>query len=196
MKYIVLLGDGMADEPLAELGGKTPLEYAATPHMDYLARGGETGLVRTVPEGFPPGSDVANLSVFGCDPKACYTGRSPLEAASMGVELGPEDVAFRLNTVFLDTCGEQFVMGDFSAGHITTAESEQLIGILQQELGGGKFNFYPGVSYRHLMVWKGGAEEVALTPPHDITRQQITPFLPRGNGAKQLILLMNSSMVL
>ncbi|NLV24865.1 MAG: cofactor-independent phosphoglycerate mutase [Deltaproteobacteria bacterium] len=195
-KYIVLLGDGMADEPLAELGGKTPLEYADTPNMDFLARSGETGLVKTVPEGFPPGSDVANLSVFGYDPKVCYSGRSPLEAASMGVELSAEDVAFRLNMVYLETGRDGLLMGDFSADHITTEEAAELIATLQKEFGGGKFNFYPGVSYRHLMVWKGGADEISLTPPHDISRQPIDPFLPQGKGAKQLILLMNSSMLL
>jgi 2,3-bisphosphoglycerate-independent phosphoglycerate mutase len=196
MKYIVLLGDGMADEPLEELEGKTPLEYADTPHMDRLARNGETGLVRTVPDGFPPGSDVANLSVFGYDPRSCYTGRSPLEAASMGVALGPEDVAFRLNMVYLENHADQVTMGDFSAGHITTAEAAELIATLQKEFGGGRFNFYPGVSYRHLMVWKGGVADITLTPPHDITRKPTDPFLPRGKGAKQLILLMNSSMLL
>ncbi|MBN1142420.1 MAG: cofactor-independent phosphoglycerate mutase [Deltaproteobacteria bacterium] len=196
MKYLVLLGDGMADEPLAELGGKTPLEYAATPCMDRLARLGETGLVRTVPEGFPPGSDVANLSVFGYDPKEYYTGRSPLEAASMGVSLAPDDVAFRLNLVHLEIRDDQFFMGDFSAGHISTPEAAELIQTLQRDFGGGKFNFYPGVSYRHLMVWKGGRDDLRLTPPHDITHQEIAPHLPQGKGAQQLLLLMNSAMLL
>ena len=117
MKYIVLLGDGMSDEPVAELGSKTPLEVAKTPNMDQLARNGIVGLAKTVPDGFQPGSDVANLSVFGYDPGSCYTGRSPLEAASMGVELGPNDVAFRLNLVWLEAHYGKLYMGDFSAGH-------------------------------------------------------------------------------
>ncbi len=156
MKYIVLLGDGMADEPLEELDGKTPLEQANTPRMDELARRGRLGLVETVPKGFHPGSDVANLSVFGFDPATCYSGRSPLEAASMGVELRPEDVAFRLNLVQLLPHGGKLYMADFSAGHIPTDQARELILALNEELGGGEFNFYPGVSYRHLMVWRGG----------------------------------------
>ena len=196
MKYIVLLGDGMADEPIPELDGKTPLEYAHTPFMDKLARAGETGLVHTVPEGFPPGSDVANLSVFGYDPHSCHTGRSPLEAASMGINLAPEDVAFRLNLVHLEAWKDEIRMGDFTAGHISTEEAVQLVQVLQDEFGGAQFNFYPGISYRHLMVWKNGVEELNLTPPHDIIGQNILPHLPHNNGAKHLILLMNSSQLL
>src|SRR5512133_2261052 len=127
MKYIILLGDGMADEPIESLGGKTPLEHARTPRMDALARISEQGLVNTVPESYPPGSDVANLSVFGYDPATCYSGRSPLEAASMGVELGPNDVAFRLNLVHLLPHYGRIYMGDFSAGHITTPEAREII---------------------------------------------------------------------
>jgi len=196
MKYIVLLGDGMADEPIPELDGKTPLEHAHTPFMDKLAQAGETGLVHTIPDGFHPGSDVANLSVFGYNPHTCYSGRSPLEAASMGIKLAPEDVAFRLNLVHLDAVEDEILMGDFSAGHISTEEAAQLVQVLQDEFGGGQFNFYPGISYRHLMVWKNGVEEVRLTPPHDIIGQNILPHLPQNNGAKYLILLMNSSQLL
>ncbi len=196
MKYIVLLGDGMADEPIAELEGKTPLEHARTPRMDELARKGRLGMAATIPEGFHPGSDVANLSVFGYDPASCYSGRSPLEAASMGVELGPDDIAFRLNLVHLLPRYGKLYMADFSAGHISTEEARQLIAELQAELGGGDFNFYPGVSYRHLMVWKGGMEQIRFTPPHDITQQPVDAYLPQGEGAEVLMQLMNSSQLL
>jgi 2,3-bisphosphoglycerate-independent phosphoglycerate mutase len=196
MKYIVLLGDGMADEPNAELGGKTPLEVAATPNMDRLSQRGRIGLAATVPAGFHPGSDVANLSVFGYDPKRCYTGRSPLEAASMGVELGPDDVAFRLNFVWLEAHYGKLYMGDFSAGHISTEESAQLIASLQEDLGGGEFNFYPGVSYRHLLVWTGGKDSVSFTPPHDISTLSIEDHLPTGDGADVLQELTNSAQML
>ncbi|NOY12814.1 MAG: cofactor-independent phosphoglycerate mutase [Deltaproteobacteria bacterium] len=196
MKYIVLLGDGMADEPVAALGGKTPLEAASTPHMDQLARTGKIGLAATVPEGFHPGSDVANLSVFGYNPADCYSGRSPLEAASMGVELAPEDVAFRLNLVWLEAHYGKLYMGDFSAGHIGTEEAAQLIAALQQELGGGEFNFYPGVSYRHLLVWKNGQDKLQFTPPHDISTHSIEDYLPTGEGADRLLSLTNSAQML
>jgi len=141
MKIIVLLGDGMSDEPNAELGGKTPLQAAETPNMDVMARAGQVGLARTVPNGLPPGSDVANLSVFGYDPRDCYTGRSPLEAISMGVALGPDDVAFRMNLVTLRPHGGRVYMEDFSAGHIGSEQSHQLIASLQAELGDERFEF-------------------------------------------------------
>lgn len=196
MKYLVLLGDGMADEPLPELDGKTPLEVAVTPNMDRLSRRGQVGLAATVPDGFPPGSDVANLSVFGYNPQDCYTGRSPLEAASMGVDLAPEDVAFRLNFVWLEAHYGKLYMGDFSAGHISTEEAAQLIDTLQQELGGDEFNFYPGVSYRHLMVWKNGKDRLSFTPPHDISTKSIEDYLPQGDGAARLLELTNSAQML
>ena len=195
MKYVILLGDGMADEPIEELGALTPLEKASTPHMDGLAQMGEVGLARTVPEGYPPGSDVANLSVFGYDPATCYSGRSPLEAASMGVELGAGDVAFRLNLVHLMAHYGKLYMADFAAGHITTAEARELIGALQEELGGGEFQFHAGVSYRHLMVWKGGRDDLRFTPPHDISQQNIENHLPEGPRAKRLMHLMNSAQL-
>ncbi|PLX85155.1 MAG: cofactor-independent phosphoglycerate mutase [Desulfuromonas sp.] len=196
MKYIVLLGDGMADEPIEELGGKTPLEAARIPRMDALARAGQFGLVETVPEGYHPGSDVANLSVFGYDPATCYSGRAPLEAASMGVELGPEDVAFRMNLVNLVAHYGRLYMGDFSAGHITTPEARELVEALEEEYGGGEFRFYPGVSYRHLMVWKGGKEKLTFSPPHDLSGQGVEDHMPKGDGADQLIHLMNASQLL
>lgn len=196
MKYVILLGDGMADEPIEELGGRTPLQAARTPRMDALARQGQLGLARTVPAGFAPGSDVANLSVFGYDPHLCYTGRSPLEAASMGVALGPDDVAFRLNLVHLLPHYGRLYMEDFSAGHISTPEAHALITALQAEFGGGPFNFYPGVSYRHLLVWSGGKDQLRFTPPHDITHQGIEGHLPQGEGAEELIRLMTDAQML
>ena len=196
MKYIILLGDGMSDEPMDELKGKTPLEEAHTPHMDYLSRHGRVGLAATVPDGYPPGSDVANLSVFGYNPADCYSGRSPLEAASMGVDLAPEDVAFRLNFVWLEAHFGKIYMGDFSAGHISTPEATELIHSLHEELGGDDFQFYPGVSYRHLMVWKNGKDQLRFTPPHDISSQSIEDHLPQGEGAAILHDLMNSAQML
>ncbi len=196
MKVIILLGDGMSDEPNAELGGKTPLQVAKTPNMDKMARAGQVGLAQTVPEGMPPGSDVANLSVFGYDPRSCYTGRSPLEAISMGVPLGPDDVAFRLNLVTLRPHGGRLYMEDFSAGHIGSDESHQLIATLQAELGDSRFEFHPGVGYRHLMVWRGGQDAMDTTAPHDITGKQIVDYLPKGEGADALIYLMTSAQML
>lgn len=155
MKVIILLGDGMSDIAYSELDNRSPLQAASTPNMDFMARNGQVGLARTVPDGLPPGSDVANLSVFGYDPRDCYTGRSPLEAISMGVELGPDDVAFRMNLVTLRQASTSVFMEDFSAGHITTAEGRQLVQALEEKLGSSEFEFHPGVSYRHLMVWRG-----------------------------------------
>lgn len=196
MKYLILLGDGMADEPIDALGGLTPLEKANTPQMDRLARLGVTGLAETVPAAFHPGSDVANLSVFGYDPAACYTGRSPLEAASMGVELGPDDVAFRLNLVTLEPYHGDLYMQDFSAGHISTAEARELIATLQEELGDETFQFYPGVSYRHLMVWRNGREDFSLVPPHDLTNQSVRHHLPRSTETAELMQITNSAQML
>jgi 2,3-bisphosphoglycerate-independent phosphoglycerate mutase len=172
-KRVLLVPDGMADEPLAELGGRTPLAVAETPNMDRLARRGTMGLVHTVPEGMKPSSDVANLSVLGYDPAAVYSGRSPLEAASIGVDLGPGDVAYRCNLVTI----VDGVMKDHAAGYITTDESRRCIAALQAALGGGAFEFHPGVSYRNLMVWRGGAL-VPCTPPHDILDRPVEGYLP------------------
>ncbi len=202
MKYIILLGDGMADLPHADLGGKTCLQAAKTPNMDQLASRGKVGMVRTVPEGFQPGSDVANLSVLGYDPRKYYSGRSPLEAASIGVELGPEDVAFRCNLVTLRLAGgasvvsgkgRRALMEDFSAGHITTQEARLLIEELDSKLGSEHLRFYPGVSYRHLMVWKGGKDKLECTPPHDIQDKDILDYLPRGEGDDVINALMEES---
>jgi 2,3-bisphosphoglycerate-independent phosphoglycerate mutase len=198
MKYIVLIGDGMADRPVKELGGKTPLMAARTPNMDALAKGGEVGLVHTIPQGLPKGSEIANLSIFGYDPRQYYTGRGPLEAASMGIELGPEDVAFRVNLVTLEAVGGSVIMGDYSAGHISTEEGKAIIQDLDKELGNSVFRFYPGVSYRHLLVWKGQVEKVekiGTTPPHDITEHEIGEYLPKGDGAQELIKLMTDTQI-
>lgn len=196
MKYVVLLGDGMADQKLEQLGGKTPLQAAKTPHMDFIARRGKFGLARTVPPGLPPGSDVANLSVFGYDPRTCYTGRSPLEAVSMGVDLGADDVAFRVNLVTLLPQRTQLVMQDYSAGHITSAEGKELVEDLQKTFGNEQFQFFPGVGYRHLMVWRNGRDRLATTPPHDITGKNILDFMPKGEGQEELVNLLNSSQML
>lgn len=195
MKIIVLLGDGMSDEPCAELDGKTPLQAAQTPNMDRMAKAGQVGLAKTVPDGLPPGSDVANLSVFGYDPRTCYTGRSPLEAISMGVQLGPHDVAFRMNLVTLTPHNGKIYMEDFSAGHIGSEESHQLVATLQAELGNEQFEFHPGVGYRHLLVWRNGKDGMTATPPHDISGKKVLEYLPHGEGATELIHLMNASQM-
>jgi 2,3-bisphosphoglycerate-independent phosphoglycerate mutase len=195
MKVIILLGDGMSDISYSELGNKSPLQYAATPNMDFMALSGQVGLAHTVPDGLPPGSDVANLSVFGYDPRTCYTGRSPLEAISMGVVLGPDDVAFRMNLVTLKPHGSSIYMQDFSAGHISTAEARELIETLQKELGNAEIEFYPGVGYRHLMVWRGGKDGMRSTPPHDISGKAILTSLPSGDGADMLNNIMNHAQM-
>lgn len=188
MKYIVIVGDGMADWPIDGLGGKTPLMVARTPHMDWMAKHGEVGLVKTIPQGFTPGSEIANLSIFGYDPNLYYRGRGPLEAASLGVKLEPNDIAFRCNLVTLETDSTKTIMDDFSAGHISDGEARQIINDLNTEMGTDEIRFYSGVSYRHLMVWKEGAsrfsalDKAKLTPPHDIMGKEIGSFLPGVGG--------------
>ncbi|MBN1548998.1 MAG: cofactor-independent phosphoglycerate mutase [Syntrophaceae bacterium] len=189
MKYVILLGDGMGDYPLVELGNKTPLQYAHTPNMDRMAREGTVGLIDTVPEGFIPGSDVANLSVLGYNPHECYAGRGPLEAANMGIHLGPDDVAFRCNLVAL-TDGPVAKMDDFTAGHISSDEAREIILSLQTVLGNETFQFYPGVGYRHLLVWRNGKDAMKTTPPHDITGKAVADYLPAGEGSDRLLDLM------
>src|ERR671911_2383609 len=196
MKFIILQGDGMADYPLDSLGGKTPLEAAHTPNMDWLAVHGVYGIAHVIPEGFPPGSDVGNMSIMGYDPTVYHTGRSPLEAASMGVALGPKDIAFRCNLVTLGGSGSDTVMEDFTSGHISTKEAGMIIGDLAGALGGDGIEFFPGVSYRHLMVWRGGKEKMETTPPHDITDQKISAFIPKGDGANRLLDLMERSQAI
>lgn len=194
MKYVVLQGDGMADWPVAELGNKTPLEYARTPNMDRIAAQGLLGLTHTIPDGYPPGSDVGTMSLLGYDPRRYHTGRSPIEAASMGVELGPEDIAFRCNLVTLGTGSQgEEIMVDFAADHISSPEAAELIQAINSELGGDDLTFYPGVSYRHLMVWHNGKERMQTTPPHDITGQPTAGYFPEGDGGERLRALMERS---
>ena len=183
----------MADSPIAELGGKTPLEYAKTPNIDRLAGAGKLGLFRSVPDGFSPGSDVANLSVLGYHPAKYYTGRAPLEAASIGVKLGPTDIAFRCNMVTLIEKDGAAIMGDYSAGHITTEDASEIVLDLDKALSNEGVRFYPGTSYRHLMVWKDGAKDLKTTPPHDISDKAIDSHLPKGKGAEKLVRLMELS---
>lgn len=164
MKYLIILGDGMADWHMEALGGKTLLQYAQTPHMDLLARQGRCGMLRTVPDGFHPGSEVANSSILGYDQHLVYEGRGPLEAASIGVELAPDDLALRCNLVSLD--GN--MLKNHSCGRLETEEGDVLIQYLQQQLGNERIHFYTGVQYRHLLVIKGGNKHIHCTPPHDI----------------------------
>src|SRR5207253_10076875 len=168
----------MADSPLEVLGGKTPLEAAKTPNMDWLAARGVFGIAHVIPKGFPPGSDVGNMSIMGYDPAVYHTGRSPLEAASIGVPLGPKDIAFRCNLVTLGGSGDGRFMEDFTSGHISTEEPGEIIRDLGQELGGNGIEFFPGASYRHLMVSREGNARMSSTPPHDITDQHIARTLP------------------
>ncbi len=195
MKYIVLLGDGMAGRPLKALGNKTCLQKACTPNMDRLAAEGIVGKVRTVPKGIEPGSDVANLSILGYDPKKYYSGRAPIEAVYRGIKLGPKDVAFRCNLVTLtDSIGiSSSVMKDYSSGHITTKEATVLIEDINRKLGGNGIKFYPGMSYRHLMVWKNGRDKISCTPPHDITGKKVAGNLPKGAGSSVIKDLMECS---
>jgi len=195
MKYIVIVPDGAADYPLDELGGLTPLQVANTPNMDYLASCGITGSVRNIPPGFSPGSDVANLSILGYDPKVYYTGRAPLEAVSMGLNLSKDDVAYRCNLVTLKIIDKKrILMEDYSAGHISSEEAKILIEEVNSKLGNDSLKFYPGVSYRHIMIWKGGSEDVECTPPHDITGKEISMYLPIGKNSQILKELIFKSM--
>lgn len=180
MKYIVILGDGMADEPIAALGGRTPLEAANTPAMDCLASGGEMGMVQNVPCGMAPGSDVANLSVMGYDPLKSYSGRSPLEALSIGIEMEPEDMVFRCNVVTLseeEPYGEKTIL-DHSSGEISTQDADILMDTIREAFNSEEFQFYTGTSYRHILIWKNGRNAV-LEPPHDHLTKVIGPYLPQ-----------------
>lgn len=199
MKYVVLLYDGMADYPVPALGGRTPMSAAEKPNFDRLARKSEVGLVRTVPEGMHPGSDVANMSVLGFDPRKYYTGRSPLEAAGIGVDLKDGDVTLRANLVTLsgEPAYEDKRMLDYSAGDISTAEAGLLIEAADRRFGGGRFRFYAGVSYRHCLVWDGGTTDLGtLTPPHDIPEKAVGTYLPKSENAKELLAMMKESYAL
>lgn len=196
MKYLIILGDGMADVPVAALHGKTPLEAANKPYMDYLAANGESGMVQTVPTGMPPGSDTANMAVLGFSPRKYYSGRSPLEAVALGIDVGEQDVTFRTNLVCLseEAIYEEKTMLDFSAGEISTQEAAVLIAMLQKELFTAEdLQLYPGISYRHCLVKKNGTTGTVLTPPHDITGKPIKDCLPQGQYADRLRKLMEQS---
>lgn len=185
-KYIILVGDGMGDLPIAEFGGKTPLAFAQTPAMDRIARDGELCLVRTVPEGFSPGSDVANLSLLGYLPHECYSGRAPLEAASLGVALAPGQIAFRCNLVTLRFAEDRVFMEDYSSGHISSQEARVLVEGLEEAAGTDRLRFYPGVSYRHLLVHSGEVGPLVTVPPHDYTGREVTEFWQRYTSIPHL----------
>jgi 2,3-bisphosphoglycerate-independent phosphoglycerate mutase len=200
MKYIVMVADGMSDYPLAELGNRTPLEAVKIPNMNFIAKNGRVGTARTIPKGMTPASDVANLAILGYDPKKYYSGRGPLEAANMGIELGEDDVAFRCNLITEDNG----ILKDYSAGHIKTKEAHILIEELDEKLGTPLIKFYPGISYRHLVVIKNGRHfntgmkeadlvKIRYMPPHDIAGQSIKDNLPKGKGAEVLIKLTEDS---
>ena len=197
MKYVVVLCDGMADYPVPALGGKTPMMVAKKPHIDALAAKAEVGLVRTVAPGLKPGSDVANMSVLGFDPHRFYTGRSPLEAASIGIDMKDSDVSLRTNLVTLSDKGEPFadkVIEDYCADDISTEEARQLIEAVQAAFGGGEYDFYTGVSYRHCLIWHGGTTDLGnMTPPHDITGKVIGPHLSTAETARPLLEMMEKS---
>lgn len=196
MKYLVMLCDGMADEPNEALGNSTPMEKANKPCMDSLAAKAEVGIVKTVAEGLKPGSDVANLSVLGYEPAVYYSGRSPLEAASIGIDLKDTDVTLRCNLVTLsdDEDYENKTILDYCADDISSEEAKILIEYIQEKLGNDVFRFYPGVSYRHCLVWRNGNPHPGvLTPPHDITGKVITDYIPKGEAVDELYDLMKKS---
>lgn len=195
MKYVVILGDGMADYPLAELSNKTPLEYADKPNMDFLAKNGKMGLAKTVPDGMAPGSDVANLCVMGYDPKKYYTGRSPLEAVSMGISMTDTDVALRCNLVCLsdEDKYDDKTMIDYSSDEITTTEADSLICAVNESLQNEHHEFHRGISYRHCMIWHEGMTGLSLTPPHDITGKKIKDYLPSTKDNSFILELMKKS---
>lgn len=188
MKYVVMLGDGMADEPVASLGGLTPLQAAKTPVLDALAKKSEIGMVQTIPEGMNPGSDTANLSVIGYDPREYYTGRSPLEALSIGVDMKPDDVALRCNIVTLSDDNlpyEQKTIIDHSASEISTEDAAVLLKAVTDELADDTYQFYVGTSYRHCLIWAKG-QVVPLTPPHDVLGQVIGQYLPKDDMLRKM----------
>ncbi len=178
VKYILLIPDGMADRPIPELDGKTPMEVARKPNMDWLAARGQVGVVNTIPEGMEPGSDVAAMSLLGYDPRKFYTGRGPIEAASMEIPLDKKDVAFRCNLVSSDGT----IMIDYSGGHVSTEEARELMTYVNEKLGTRRIQFYPGVSYRHIMVWRDGSADVKTEPPHNIIGKPIEDYFPLGDG--------------
>lgn len=203
MKYLVLLGDGMGDNPMAELGNKTPLEVARLPNLHDWAKAGEVGLVRTATPGYYPGSDVTQMAILGYEPQKYYTGRAPLEAAGLGITLNGTDVAYRCNFVTLATPGQGYavrslgsrvVLEDYSAGRITSAEAAELIYDLNTSLATEVIQFYAGIHYRHLMVWADGKARAVTTPPHDIMGQPVAAALPKGEGADLLKQVMEAAL--
>ncbi|MCF7890463.1 cofactor-independent phosphoglycerate mutase [Candidatus Bipolaricaulota bacterium] len=191
MKYVIVQGDGMADNPLEELSGRTPLEAANTPNMDEVASAGELGAVNTIPSSLPPGSSVGNMSLMGLDPEEYFSGRASLEARGQGVPVKDDDVVFRCNLVRLGANGERKIMEDYSGGHPSPEVAEQYVNLLDEEIDRNGFKFYSGVSYRNLLVWKNGRKEVdlgdiSLTPAHDITGEPARKYIPRGAGAEKL----------
>ncbi|MDR3296575.1 MAG: cofactor-independent phosphoglycerate mutase [Clostridiales Family XIII bacterium] len=195
MKYLILVPDGCADRPIPALGGRTPLEAAGLENINALAKVSETGTVKTIPDGIAPGSDAANLSVMGFDPAVYLTGRSPLEAVSMGIKMSDTDVAFRTNLVTLDGDGDyaDLIIRDHSSGDISSEEARILMETVEEKLGGGAIRFYPGVSYRHAMIVENGRDDYVLTPPHDVLTQRAGDHLPRGEGADEIEALMRKS---
>ena len=193
MKFVVVQGDGMADRPLEVLGGKTPLEAAHIPNMTRMAANGILGVTPTIPNGMSPSSDVGTMSILGYDPRLYHTGRSPIEAASMGVDLGPDDIACRCNLVTIGQSDDGEVMVDFTAGHIGSEDAALLLGDLGERITGDDIEIHAGVSYRNLLVWRGGVGDMKTTPPHDITDRPIAGHLPTGSGAARLQELMDGS---
>jgi 2,3-bisphosphoglycerate-independent phosphoglycerate mutase len=189
MKYAILLGDGMADVPLPELGGKTPLEHANTSNMDYIAKHGRCGLAKTVPDGMPAGSEIANMSILGYAPEKYYTGRGPLEAASMGVTLAEGEIAFRCNLITV----ADGAIADYSAGHITSEEAAELIASIDESLSTDRIRFHAGISYRHLMVTDGIGASAVCTPPHDVLGEPMESQMPEGEDCVLLCDLIRGS---
>ena len=192
MKIAVLIGDGMGDYPLDKLGGKTPLQFANIPNIRRIAAVGTVRLMTTVPDGLPPGSDVANLSIMGFDPRKYYTGRAPIEAAGAGVEMAPDDIAFRCNLI---TVAKDLIQ-DHSAGHIPTPEARQIVEEVEKRLGKDGLRFHTGTSYRHLLIWKNGPADLATTPPHDVLGQPVSKHLPKGKRQAEVLKLMEASQTI
>ncbi|MEE2975719.1 MAG: cofactor-independent phosphoglycerate mutase [Thermodesulfobacteriota bacterium] len=195
MKYVLVQADGMPDRPIAEIDNQTPLEFANTPFIDELAKDAIIGTVNHIPKGFDSGSDVGNLSVLGYNPKDFFTGRSPLEASSLGLELGSTDITYRCNLVLISKNKENEIMEDYSAGHIKDSVAKKLIDFLKESINDEIFELFSGVSYRHILVWKGGSLSPITVPPHDITGKNIKNFKPKGPESEKLIKIMQKAKI-